>query len=229
MDNKSAYIKTEWIDNQTIVDAKKLNKMEDALEIIKASTVSNASKIKKKIDSVLKEYNKLIFLSNGTRLFEIDLSSLVQVGAEGPMGPQGPKGNDGITPNIQIGEVTTLPSSQKATVARRGTDDNPIFDFGIPQGPQGNDGRDGRDGTNGRDGETVSVTIGSKKYTHVNGNITLPEYPSFDNTAESITIRDSSNLFTATNVEDALLELREELGNNKNTLENNINKIKEVL
>lgn len=229
IENNNAYIKTEWIDNVTIVDAKKLNKMEDALESIKESTESNTSEISRKIDFVIKENNKLIFLSEGVKLFEIDLSSLVQEGAQGPVGPQGPQGANGVTPNIQIGEVTTLPSSQRATVARRGTDANPIFDFGIPQGPQGNDGRDGRDGTNGRDGETISITIGSNIYTHTNGNITLPEYPSFDNTAESITIRDSSNLFTATNVEDALLELREELGNNKNTLENNINKIKEVL
>lgn len=220
IENNNAYIKTEWIDNVTIVDAKKLNKMEDALESIKESTETNTSEISKKIDTVIKEQNKLIFLSEGVKLFEVDLSSLVQEGSQGPMGPQGPQGANGVTPNIQIGEVTTLNSSQNATVSRRGTDANPIFDFGIPRGPQGNDGRDG---------ETISITIGSNIYTHTNGNITLPEYPSFDNTAESIIIEDSNNVFEATNVEDALFELREELGNSKNILENNINKIKEVL
>lgn len=217
MNIKNAYIKTTWIDNQTIVDAKKLNKIEEALETVKASTISNASEIKQKIDSVVKEYNKLIFLSKGVKLFEIDLSSLTQRGPEGPMGPQGPKGDDGVTPNIQIGEVSTLHSSQKATVVRRGTDQNPIFDFGIPQGIQGNDGI------------TVSVTIGSTKYTHVNGNITLPEYPVFNNSATNITISDSENVFIATNVEDALLEIKKELGNNKNALQNNINTIKSIL
>lgn len=54
--------------------------------------------------------------------------------------------------------------------------------------------------------------------------------------AEKVTLADKSNKFTATNVEDALLEnktsilnLRNELGTNKTTLQNNINAIREVL
>lgn len=137
IENNNAYIKTEWIDNVTIVDAKKLNKMEDALESIKESTESNTSKINKKFDSAIKEYNKLIFLSEGIKLSEVDLSSLISSGPMGPQGPQGPQGIAGVTPNIQIGEVTTLSPSSKATVTRRGTDIEPIFDFGIPKGEPG--------------------------------------------------------------------------------------------
>ena len=54
--------------------------------------------------------------------------------------------------------------------------------------------------------------------------------------AEKVTIADEQGLFEATNVEDALLEnktsilsLQSELGVNKNTLQNNINAIREVL
>ena len=54
--------------------------------------------------------------------------------------------------------------------------------------------------------------------------------------AEKVTIADEQGLFEATNVEDALLEnktsilsLQSELGTNKNTLQNNINAIREVL
>ena len=54
--------------------------------------------------------------------------------------------------------------------------------------------------------------------------------------AEKVTLADNSNLFNASNVEDALLEnktsihlLNEELGLNKSTLEANINAIREVL
>lgn len=54
--------------------------------------------------------------------------------------------------------------------------------------------------------------------------------------AEKVTLADKSNKFTATNVEDALLEnktsilnLQKELGTNKSTLQNNINAIREVL
>lgn len=47
--------------------------------------------------------------------------------------------------------------------------------------------------------------------------------------AEKVTIADKSNLFNATNVEDALAEIQTELVGNKATLQNNINKIREVL
>lgn len=55
-------------------------------------------------------------------------------------------------------------------------------------------------------------------------------------TAQRVSIADPTNKFEATNVEDALLEnktsilsLQSELGVNKNTLQNNINAIREVL
>ena len=54
---------------------------------------------------------------------------------------------DGITPNIQIGSVTTLESDEQATVTRTGTKEEPIFDFGIPQGEQGPTGPTGANGT----------------------------------------------------------------------------------
>ena len=67
-------------------------------------------------------------------------------GETGPQGPQGPAGQDGrdgtdgVTPSLSVGTVTTLPSTEDAYVTRRGTDENPVFDFGIPQGPQGEQG-----------------------------------------------------------------------------------------
>ena len=55
-------------------------------------------------------------------------------------------------------------------------------------------------------------------------------------TAQRVSISDSTNVFEATNVEDALLEnktsilnLQKELGTNKSILEANINSIREVL
>ena len=87
------------------------------------------------------------------------------------------------------------------------------------------DGLKGEQGERAEDGLTTSVSIGSTRYTHQDGNITLPDF----STARSIGIADSNDLFTATNVEDALTELRQELGNSKTTLLNNINSINEVL
>lgn len=64
-------------------------------------------------------------------------------GATGPQGPQGEPGNDGqdgITPNIQIGDVTTLEPDEQATVTRTGTDEEPLLNFGIPKGDKGDPG-----------------------------------------------------------------------------------------
>lgn len=225
---RTRYTKTEWVNNVTIVDANNLNNMENAIENLQNSSESYEIRLNRKIDSVIKESNKLVFLSEGAKISEVDLSSITSntPGPQGPVGPQGPAGENGTTPNIQIGNVMTVPSNQQATVSRRGTDENPIFDFSIPKGA---DGLNGEKGEKGEDGLTTSVSIGSTRYTHQDGNITLPDF----STARSIGIVDSNDLFTATNVEDALTELRnelrQELGNSKTTLLNNINSINEVL
>ena len=46
-----------------------------------------------------------------------------------------------------------------------------------PQGPRGPQGPTGPAGANGKDGLTTSVTVNGTKYSHSNGNITLPSYP----------------------------------------------------
>ncbi len=61
-------------------------------------------------------------------------------GAKGEQGDSGEKGETGLTPNITIGTVTTLESSDSATVTNTGTTDNPVFNFGIPKGEKGSDG-----------------------------------------------------------------------------------------
>lgn len=57
-------------------------------------------------------------------------------------GLNGKDGTDGITPNIQIGTVTTLEPNQQATVERTGTDAEPVFNFGIPKGEKGDNTSD---------------------------------------------------------------------------------------
>ena len=46
-----------------------------------------------------------------------------------------------------------------------------------PKGDKGATGPQGPAGAKGADGLTTSVTVGSTKYTHSNGNITIPAYP----------------------------------------------------
>lgn len=64
-------------------------------------------------------------------------------GPEGPIGPQGEtglQGPTGATPNLQIGDVTTLQPGQQATASITGTPENPLLNLEIPQGPAGGGG-----------------------------------------------------------------------------------------
>lgn len=69
-------------------------------------------------------------------------------------GPQGIAGVDGITPNITVGNTSTLSPGSAATVSKRGTKESPILDFGIPQGAVGPTGPKGETGATGPAGPT---------------------------------------------------------------------------
>lgn len=64
-------------------------------------------------------------------------------GDPGEQGEPGTPGKDGITPNIQIGTVETLPAGSEASVTNTGTPENPIFNFAIPRGADGAGGTGG--------------------------------------------------------------------------------------
>ncbi len=90
-------------------------------------------------------------------------------------------GQNGHTPNITIGTVTTLPSGSSAAATITGTSENPVLNIRIPKGADGSDGQDlVHQGevitpTNG----TVTLTIEPNKKYLVNGavsslNLTAP-------------------------------------------------------
>lgn len=54
------------------------------------------------------------------------------------------KGDKGDTPNVKVGETTTLDPNSKATVSQTGDMLNPIFNFGIPKGEKGDKGDTGK-------------------------------------------------------------------------------------
>lgn len=62
------------------------------------------------------------------------------MGPQGGQGPKGEQGNDGKAATVSVGTVTTLPAGSNATVTNSGTEQNAVFDFGIPKGQDGNDG-----------------------------------------------------------------------------------------
>ena len=85
----------------------------------------------------------------------------VLTGPQGPQGEPGPAGTDGVSPTINVGEVTTLSAGSPATVTNTGSDTNVILSFGIPQGLQGEQGTPGVDGSDGVDGVSPTITVGS--------------------------------------------------------------------
>ena len=64
-------------------------------------------------------------------------------GPQGPQGPQGKQGPVGNTPQLTMGEVTTLEPGQQATASFTGTAEAPVLHLGIPQGQTGPAGQSG--------------------------------------------------------------------------------------
>lgn len=92
-------------------------------------------------------------------------------GDTGPQGPAGTPGADGKSATIKIGSVTTLAAGSQATVTNVGTENEAIFNFGIPKGEPGSGG-----GTGG--GTTDYVDLSNKpkiNNVELNGNKTLSE------------------------------------------------------
>ena len=61
-------------------------------------------------------------------------------GEQGNKGDKGDKGDTGATPQLAIGEVTTLDSGSNATASITGTAQNPLLNLGIPKGENGTGG-----------------------------------------------------------------------------------------
>ena len=58
-------------------------------------------------------------------------------------GQKGQKGDTGVTPNLTIGTIETLPAEGYASVNIKGTAENPVLDFKIPRGYKGDKGDTG--------------------------------------------------------------------------------------
>ena len=79
-------------------------------------------------------------------------------GDTGPQGPAGTNGVDGAAATIQVGTVTSLPSTAIPTITNSGTTSAAVFNFGIPKGEKGDKGDAGAQGPAGQDGSDANVT-----------------------------------------------------------------------
>lgn len=109
-------------------------------------------------------------------------------GERGADGRNGVDGENGVTPDFSIGDVITLLPGESATVTLGGTQEEPVLNFGIPQGITGQSGAPGSDGRNGSDGFSPVITI-----TSITGGtrvtVTDEEHPS----GQSFDVMDGSN------------------------------------
>lgn len=80
-------------------------------------------------------------------------------GERGADGRNGVDGQSGVTPEFSIGDVITLLPGESATVTLGGTQEEPVLNFGIPQGITGQSGVPGSDGRNGENGFSPVITI----------------------------------------------------------------------
>lgn len=79
-------------------------------------------------------------------------------GATGPQGPTGATGATGRAATVAIGTTQTLNPGQSAFVNNVGTNNDAIFNFGIPQGDKGDKGDTGATGATG---QAATVTVGT--------------------------------------------------------------------
>ena len=114
----------------------------------------------------------------------------MDVGPEGPPGPQGPQGERGPDgkPASEIVNIETYDVIYKEDVTeskvRANFDDGHSNEFSVyakngesgPEGPAGPQGPQGEPGPAGKDG-IASITVNGNTYEPVEGNITIPDYP----------------------------------------------------
>lgn len=114
----------------------------------------------------------------------------MDVGPEGPPGPQGPQGEPGPDgkPASEILNIETYDVIYKKDVTesklRANFDDGHSNEFSVyakngesgPEGPIGPQGPQGPQGEPGKDG-IASITVNGNTYEPVEGNITIPDYP----------------------------------------------------
>lgn len=118
-----------------------------------------------------------------------------QTGQQGAEGPQGPKGETGTTPDIQIGDVTTLNPGEQATASITGTPENPILNLGIPKGADGSGSGSGTSNLSvSYDAETEYIVF--KENSGGSGGTTEKEW-----VKEEITIQTGTTLYQLNTVD----------------------------
>lgn len=126
--------------------------------------------------------NATVTMSENNNVYTLDFG--IPKGVKGDTGASGSSGGTTVVnPTITIGTVI---GGDAADATITGDSPNYTLNLVLPKGAKGDKGADGTkgekgdkgiDGTNGKDGLTTAISINGKTYNHVNGTITLPNYP----------------------------------------------------
>ena len=136
--------------------------------------------------------NATVAMSENNNMYTLDFG--IPKGAKGDNGASGSGGGTTVVnPTITIGTVT---SGDTANATITGDSPNYTLNLVLPKGDKGDNGAKGTDGakgdkgeagTDGKDGLTTAIAVNGKTYTHVNGTITLPNYPTVPTKTSQIT------------------------------------------
>lgn len=209
-----AYVKQTWVDNVTVIDAAKLNHMEDGIASYQvgpegpqgmdgdAATVTVGTTTTGEAGT-----NAAVTNSGTTSAAVLDFTipkgadgaqgPKGDTGATGPAGEQGPKGDagadgkDGVSPSVTVGTTTTGEAGTNAQVTNDGTAPDVVLNFVIPKGEKGDAGAEGPAGPKGDTGAAgtngLSITAIALT-TDVDGKVTGGTATLSDNSTVSITV-----------------------------------------
>lgn len=77
---------------------------------------------------------------------------MIKLGYKGSIGGEGQKGDPGEAATVTVGDTSTLPAGENATVSNAGDSQDAVLDFGIPKGEKGDTGKQGPKGDTGEQG-----------------------------------------------------------------------------
>lgn len=157
--------------------------------------------------------NQITFADGQTFQAKLDAGTLKgekgDIGEQGPQGiqgEQGPKGAKGDT-GEQGPQGEQGPKGDKGDIGEQGPqgiqgEQGPKGDKGDigEQGAKGDKGDKGDTGANGQDGLTTAISVNGTTYTHVNGTITLPNYPTSTGDSHTHSNKDVLDSITSTKV-----------------------------